>query len=309
MSIKAIDQFLYHIALPQIEPGFNNFISTWVYKEKNFCLLVDPGPTSTINLLLEKLTSLGIMKGDLNYILLTHIHMDHAGGAGKLLSFFPDARVICHPRGIKHLIHPEKLWEATKKTLGTVANMYGKIIPIPEEKILFQEFIEDQKIKAIETLGHAPYHLAFLLKQYLFIGDAAGVYFPLPNNLYIRPTTPPIFDYDLAISSLDKLISLNLSDYMICYAHFGLRENADKMLRIAKKQLSVWKQVIERLFKTRTRPDFETTVIEKLREEDNYFANIDLFDDDVRKRELTFIGNNIKGITKFIEKKKSQEQI
>jgi len=307
MAVKKIDDSLCHIDLEQPRAGFKNFISTWVHKDKDLCFIVDPGPASTIYFLKEKLESMGITKENLNYILLTHIHIDHAGGTGRLLDFFPKAQVVCHPRGIKHLINPENLWNASKKVLGEVADMYGEIIPVPENKIKFQEEIGRQEIKAIETIGHATHHLSYMFKKYLFIGDAAGVHFPIKNNFYIRPATPPIFNYDSAITSIDKLLSLNLKDFKICYAHYGIRNNAEKMLKIAKEQLTIWKQVIESTLSECRQLDFEDHVIKELMKKDVYFGNVILFDEEIKKREQKFISNSIKGIKEYIQKSLKEE--
>lgn len=302
MAVKKVDDFLYHIDLEQSRAGFSNFISTWAYKGKNLSFIVDPGPLSTIKFLKEKLESIGINKENLNYILLTHVRIDHAGGTGKLLTYFPRAQIICHPRGIKHLINPEILWDASKNVLGDVADMYGEIIAVPENKINFQKNIGNQEIKAIETQGHASHHLSYLFKRYLFIGDAAGVHFPIKNNFYIRPATPPIFNYESAISSIDKLLSLNLANFKICYAHYGIRNNAEKMLKIAKEQLKMWKKVIEKALIQREQLDFEDHVIQELMKKDAFFANVILFDDEIKEREKKFISNTIKGIKEDIQK-------
>ncbi|HXE95003.1 MAG TPA: MBL fold metallo-hydrolase, partial [Dongiaceae bacterium] len=95
---------------PSLE-GFRNFISSWLYRGEGFNLLVDPGPLSTIPRLIATLRSHGVER--LDYVLLTHIHIDHAGGAGALLKEFPEAHVICHPDGIRHITAPEKLWEGS----------------------------------------------------------------------------------------------------------------------------------------------------------------------------------------------------
>ena len=307
MPVKNVDDSLYHIDLEQPRAGYSNFISTWVYKDKDLCFIVDPGPMSTIYFLKEKLASIGVTKENLNYILLTHIHIDHAGGTGRLLTFFPRTQVVCHPRGIKHLINPENLWNASKRVLGEVADMYGEIIPVPENKITSQENIGRQEIKAIETIGHASHHLSYLFQRYLFIGDAAGVHFPIQNKFYIRPATPPIFNYDIAISSLDKLLSLNLADVKICYAHYGIRDNAEQMLKIAKEQLTIWKQVIENTLIKREQLDFEDHVVKELKKKDVYFANVVLFDEEIKKREKKFISNSIKGMKEYIQKSIKEE--
>jgi glyoxylase-like metal-dependent hydrolase (beta-lactamase superfamily II) len=303
MAVKKVDDSLYLIDLKLPRARFRNFISTWAYKDKNLSFLVDPGPASTINFLKEKLESIGIGKDNLNYILLTHVHIDHAGGTGKLLSYFPRAQVVCHPRGMKHLIDPQTLWNASKEVLGDIADLYGEISPVPEDKILFQEKIGSQEIEAIETQGHASHHLSYLFKKYLFIGDAAGVHFPIKNNFYIRPATPPIFNYDIALASLDKLLSLNLVDVKICYAHYGIRNNAEKMLKIAREQLKLWKEVIENALIHRKQLNFEDHVIKDLMKKDDYLANVNLFDEEIKKREKKFISNSIKGLSGYIQKK------
>src|SRR6185369_2747089 len=96
--------------------GFRQFISSWLYCGGNFNLLVDPGPLSTIPHLIAEVRRHGVER--LDYILLTHIHIDHAGGTGALLKEFPEAKVICHPDGIRHLVTPAKLWEGSQKVLG-----------------------------------------------------------------------------------------------------------------------------------------------------------------------------------------------
>ena len=119
MEVKSIDSNLKCINL-------DNFINTWIYISNDLCFIVDPGPTVLINLLKDGLDQLKINENDLNYILLTHPHIDHAGGVGKLLKFFPHAKVVCHSRGIKHLINPKRLWEGSLKVLGKAAEFYGK---------------------------------------------------------------------------------------------------------------------------------------------------------------------------------------
>ena len=106
MKTYRIDENLYDVRLNFKQTNTENFLSTWVYKDSKLCFLVDCGPASTIDPLIAELSEIGIEKGDLDYILLTHVHIDHAGGVGDLLSHFPRASVICHPRGIKHLIDP-----------------------------------------------------------------------------------------------------------------------------------------------------------------------------------------------------------
>ena len=115
-------------------------------------LLVDPGPASTIPYLVERLDELGIRTID--YILLTHIHLDHAGGTGQLLRHFPGAKVNCHPKGIPHMVAPQKLWEESIKVLGKVAEAYGEMAPVPESCISFRDSDPTSEMSSSRSSRH-----------------------------------------------------------------------------------------------------------------------------------------------------------
>ncbi|MHA1670516.1 MAG: MBL fold metallo-hydrolase [Promethearchaeota archaeon] len=299
MKILKINEKLHDIRLDLEKAGIENFLSTWVYKDSDLCFLVDPGPTTTINSLKQALDKLSIK--ELDYILLTHVHIDHAGGTGKLISYYPKTQIICHPRGKKHLINPEILWEGSKKVLGVMAEIYGKIIPIPEERI---QFHTANNIKIIETLGHAPHHQSYLFEKYLFVGEAAGIHKPLSEGFYIRPATPPIFDYDLWKSSIQKLLSEDLSNFFICYPHYGMKENAELMLKSAEEQLSIWVDIIDSLFEKRNQPNFFKKIISELMKKDEIYAKQKMMEEEFKKRESIFVGNCIKGILGYVQKKR-----
>ncbi|OPZ55723.1 MAG: Alginate biosynthesis sensor protein KinB [Synergistetes bacterium ADurb.Bin520] len=116
--MRQIRDNLYLIDIDQALEGFRKFISAWLYRVNGATILVDPGPASTIPCLVERLKGAGVERID--HVLLTHIHLDHAGGTGHLMQHFPGARVNCHPKGIPHLAAPQKLWEESKKVLGKV---------------------------------------------------------------------------------------------------------------------------------------------------------------------------------------------
>ncbi len=304
MSVSKVGPYLHEIRLDLEGPRFTSFLSSWVYYDDNICFVVDPGPTSVIDSLKRTLDSLHINKNDLDYVLLSHIHMDHAGGVGKLIKSFPHAKVICHPRGVKHLINPEQLWKGSIKVLGDVAKSYGKIVPVPQDRFIDNEKFKDIPIKVIDTQGHAPHHQSYLFNQYLFVGEATGVTVPIPNNIYTRPATPPIFNYEISIASIQKLLKEDLVERLMCYAHFGLRENAEFLLNLAQDQINLWVQVVNDLLEMKDQPTFFDQVVSKLKSEDKHFATIDLLDDNMREKELYFVGNSIKGIIGYLQNKK-----
>lgn len=299
MEIKTIDSNLKCINL-------DNFINTWVYNSDSLCFLVDPGPTVFINSLKKSLDHLKIKKNDLDYILLTHPHIDHAGGVGKLLNFFPKAKIICHPKGIKHLINPKKLWEGSLRVLGKEAEFYGKIEPVPENRIKYQENIEKGLIKVIETLGHSPHHQSYLFKDILFVGEACGHHYPSDEVIYIRPATPPIFEYDIYISSIQKLKSLDLIGHKICFPHWGMRDNATKIINITHDQITTWLTVIESLFDKRKESNFMELLFLELLKKDEIFSNLKHLDQKIQSRESFTIRQSVGGIIGYIERKRKE---
>jgi len=298
MNYKKVFSNLYLIDLDQKMTGFRKFISAWLYIENESTFLVDPGPKYSIETLIKALKEIGIDK--LDYVLLTHIHIDHAGGTGRLLEEYPMAKVICHPKGIKHMINPEKLWKGSLKVLGKIAESYEEIIPIPAEKISFQEQIPmgNSKIDVIDTPGHAAHHLSYHFNEYLFAGEVAGLNQSLPNRIYTRPATPPVFELDISLSSIDKVIALN--PQIICYGHYGFRQDADTALKTAREQFILWTEIVKEQLQQGD-DNLRDRVFEQLKIRDKIFANIQYQDDDIKSREENFIINSVNGMKQYLE--------
>ena len=294
-TITRIDSNLSYVNLV-------NNIHVWVYKDEDLCFLVDPGPMLYVNSLKRSLKKLEIGENDLKYILLTHVHTDHAGNVGKLIESYPQTKIICHPNGVEHLINPDKLWEKTVKVLGNTGAVAGKFIPVPKDCFQSTDNIEEGAIRVIETLGHAPHHQSYLFKKYLFIGEATGSILEIPELDFIYPATPPIFDYDIYISSIENLLSENLTDFKICYPHLGIRDNAHKMIKLAHEQITTWLRVFNSLYEDRENPEFNNILMAELKKEDKVFAQFDQLDEINKDRVPFVIRDSIKGILKYIEK-------
>jgi glyoxylase-like metal-dependent hydrolase (beta-lactamase superfamily II) len=227
--------------------GFKNFICSYVIKgTKSF--LVESGPTSSILNLLSGLEELDVKLEDVEYVAITHVHLDHGGGVGTLLKFLPNAKVIVHPRGMPHLVDPERLWASSKKVLGFVGEIFGKPEPVPKDRIIpMSEGSFDlgfgAKLAVTETVGHASHNLSFResFNGGVFPGDAAGTY--LPAFDVVVPTTPPPFYLDAALASLDKLISLKPT--VLYFSHFGKATDAVQRLKDYKLQLQLWDDIAE----------------------------------------------------------------
>ena len=301
MNIYRLDNNLYDVRLDIDSIGINNFLSTWIYKDEKVTFLVDPGPAVLLSSLKEAFFRLNIDKNGLDYILLTHIHIDHAGSIGNLLEFFPRAKVVCHPSAIKHLINPKKLWNASLETLGELALQYGNINSVPVTNFAIPEDMANTGIISIETLGHAPHHQSYLFKNYLFAGEVAGTIKSINNKLYMRPATPPIFNYKAWEHSIKTLLSMSLKKHYICYAHYGYKHNAHKMLKLAYNQLKTWRKIISKLSITTDSEDFMKKVVMVLDKQDKFFANFKLLEQNSQVFEKKLLSNAIKGILKDIQ--------
>ncbi len=201
-------------------------------------VIVEAPPSSSAGIV-DFLEDSGIGREDVGYVFITHIHLDHSGGAGELIRELPEARLVCHPRAFKHLVNPEKLWESSKVVLGELAESYGKPLPVDENRIVVAEdrhvfSLGNDEMLAIHTPGHAPHHLSFYLikERMLFPGDSAGVY----SFEKVVPTTPPPFRLDDALKSIDKM--MELKPEFIAYTHFGI--SSSDLLKIVKEKMVLW---------------------------------------------------------------------
>jgi glyoxylase-like metal-dependent hydrolase (beta-lactamase superfamily II) len=227
--------------------GFKNLICSYVIKGKK-PFLIESGPTNSIPNLLSGLKELDVRFENVEYVFVTHIHLDHGGGAGTLLKFLPNAKIIVHPRGMPHLVDPERLWPSSQKVLGFVSEIFGKPEPVPKDRIIpvtegSFDLGSDAKLTVTETVGHASHNLSFQesFNGGIFPGDAAGTY--LPAFDVVVPTTPPPFYLDAALASLDKLISLKPT--VLYFSHFGKATDAVQRLKDYKLQLQLWADIAE----------------------------------------------------------------
>ncbi len=299
--MHTIKKNLYLQELTQNLEGFRQFISCWIYTAHDRVILVDPGPAATITTVKNALNKLGAKH--LDYILLTHIHIDHAGGTGLLLDEFPEARVICHPKGIPHMIEPQKLWEGSLKVLGEVAEAYGPIAAIPEKSISYPDKISDGalKIEITETPGHASHHLNYLVDGLLFAGEVAGVNAPVDEGYYLRIATPPRFIYEIYRDSLWKAAELDAGT--ICFGHFGAREDVKQVFDRARAQLELWLETCRRHHEKNLRvvPD---EIFTELKQRDPSMATFSILPKDIQKREEYFSLNSIKGMLGYLADQK-----
>jgi glyoxylase-like metal-dependent hydrolase (beta-lactamase superfamily II) len=299
-QIQQLADDLFLIPLTPPRTGFSSFISAWLYRGEITCL-IDVGPSSTAPDLLRALQELKIDKPD--YILLTHIHLDHAGAIGEIAVAFSQTPIVCHPAAISHLVEPSRLWQGTKKVLGSMALDYGPIKPVAENRLLDATRLHHKLITPILTPGHAAHHLSFQTEKYLFAGETGGVHIALPENrFYLRPATPPKFFLETALQSVDTLIACRAK--AICYGHFGIQKDAAKMLKIHRNQLLFWEERIKdemNHHQAHRAEDQVTACLKRLLKEDPLMATFNQLPPDIQKRETYFLKNSISGYIGWLE--------
>ncbi len=292
--ILPIDQDLYRIRLPQPMAGFEDFIGAWLVTGRH-TLLVDVGPSATIDRLAEALSGLGVHH--LDAILLTHIHIDHSGGIGDLTSRFPETPVVCHPGAFPHLAAPEKLWAGSLATLGDLARSYGPIAPVAIERLVDAATFSDFGVKAIATPGHAPHHVSYRIGANLFAGEAGGVCQQVGTRRYLRPATPPRFFLETSIESLDRLRGSGAR--RLCYGHVGAVDDPESMLSAHRDQLLRWRDIIADLRPAESETDLDR-ILTQLLAADPLLAAWDELSRGDRQRETGFLLNSIRGYLGYL---------
>ena len=214
-------------------------------------VLVETGSQTSVPSLLSTLDAVGIAANDLSAVIVTHIHLDHAGGVGDVAAAFPDATVYVHERGARHLVDPSKLVASAAMVYGDLLDtLYGRLTPTEASRV---RVLDDgatvdvgggRTLTAVDSPGHAKHHLAVHDSEsgILFAGDAVGV--RLPDAGVLRPSTPPPdFDLDQALASLKKFAARRPTG--VALAHFGLVPDPLDSLDEAEAVLRKWAHVAE----------------------------------------------------------------
>ncbi len=218
-------------------------------------VLVETGSQSSVPVLLDQLGRLGVGAGDLAGVVVTHIHLDHAGGVGDVARAFPKATVYVHPKGARHLADPTRLVDSAAQVYGPLLDsLYGRLDPTPQERIRVLEDGEtirvgpNRSLVAVDSPGHAKHHMALhdTLSGVLFAGDAVGV--KLPDAGVLRPSTPPPdFDLSAAVDSLRRFADRKPT--RLALAHYGLLDDPLAVLDEADTTLRKWADVAESAYR------------------------------------------------------------
>lgn len=210
---------------------------------------VDVGTNASVPYLLAALEELGIARAAVDYLLLTHVHLDHAGGAGALMRELPNAHALLHPRGAPHMIDPARLIEGSKAVYGEerFGRQYGELVPIPAQRVRVvrdgeRVTLGERTLELIYTEGHARHHYVVVdcAHESIFTGDTFGISYralDTQNGAFITPSTVPTqFDPEQHLASIDRMLAFRPQAMYLM--HFSRVTDVPRLARLLKEQIT-----------------------------------------------------------------------
>ena len=225
--------------------GYDGITAGYLILADRPCL-VETGTAPSAPVVRDALASLGVGPADLATVVVTHIHLDHAGGVGDIAAMYPDAEIVVHERGARHLADPSRLMDSARRVYGrALERLFGVLTPTPPERIRAVEehgsidLGGGRRLESHYSPGHAKHHVGLIdsVSGDLYVGDAAGVYIPDTGDL--RPATPPPdFDLGTALNSLRAFEALRPA--RLLFSHYGPVDDVPGTLARSAEELNVW---------------------------------------------------------------------
>jgi glyoxylase-like metal-dependent hydrolase (beta-lactamase superfamily II) len=235
--------------------GQSRCIATALLVSDGYRALVDPGPGSTLKTLHAQLQARGLTVGDIGAILLTHIHLDHAGASGALVRENPRLPVYVHKNGAPHMADPSRLLASAQRLWPKdLQRLFGEMLPVPAENLRVLEggeplAVGSHKLEVVYTPGHASHHVSYFDHQegVAFVGDTAGV--RIEGYAYEMPATPPP-DIDLGIWETSFAAILERKPRRLFLTHFGFADNPSEHILLFRERLHRWAALAEQALRT-----------------------------------------------------------
>jgi glyoxylase-like metal-dependent hydrolase (beta-lactamase superfamily II) len=225
--------------------GYQGITAGYLIRSSRPCL-VETGTSTSAPVVRAALASLGIGADDLATVVVTHIHLDHAGGVGDIAAMFGRAQVVVHEKGARHLADPRRLMASARMVYGDALDvLFGSMIAVDPERLRTLNEVgvidlgDGRRLESYYSPGHARHHVGLVdsANGDLYVGDAAGVYVPETGDL--RPATPPPdFDLEVALASIAKFVSLRPS--RLLFSHYGPVSDVAATLERSAEEISVW---------------------------------------------------------------------
>lgn len=251
--------------------GRKAYAACYLIENSSEIAVIETNTNHAIPRILQALDQLGFERKQVKYVIITHVHLDHAGGAGKLIDSLPLAQLIVHSRGYRHMSDPEKLIESVKQVYGEekYQQMYGEVLPVPENRICPVKDYDVLKLgyenlMFLDTPGHAKHHLVVFdeKSRTLFSGDAFGISYPRfasETFRFIFPSTAPVqFDPEKAKASFSKIVYLKPSRILL--THFGaIHDNKN-----SGDQLETWIDFMVEAGQKRLQEGYRDSALEEM---------------------------------------------
>lgn len=229
--------------------GRKHAIASYLIADSHDAALIESGPGSTLESLLNGLETAGVPRERVTKLLLTHIHLDHAGAAGSLTKLLPNATVYAHGIGAPHLIDPSKLLRSAARIYGDeMDRLWGEALPVPEDRLVVvadgdRVRLPGRELEVLYTPGHASHHVAFWdgESREVFTGDVAGVRLPGTDRV-MPPTPPPDLNLEEWSTSIDRL--LELGPHTLYLTHFGPAQDPGRHMEELRARLYDWSELI-----------------------------------------------------------------
>lgn len=275
--------------------------------------IVETGPTTSVDHVVAGLGRLGVGPNDLAHIIVTHIHLDHAGGVGRLSHAFPGAKVWVHERGAAHLADPTRLVASATRIYGErqMASLFGPVDPVAPEhlrSVADGERIDlgGRQLDVLATPGHANHQIALVDSDTgaVFTGDALGIH--VPDLEVLRPATPPPdFDVELAIDSIER-IRERARTAMVLFSHFGPVTEVDRICELASRRTRAWAEVVREALATTDDLERITELLQREAERDIQTGADATLDLD-RFEILSSVRMNAMGLIRYWRKRAERE--
>ena len=214
--------------------------AAYLVEDDGQAAFIDCGTHHSVPILLAVLQASGLAPEQVRFVIPTHVHLDHAGGAGGLMQRLPSAQLIVHPRGLRHMVDPGKLLASAVGVYGEAGfrRLFGDLVPVPSERAIavednFEITLGRRRLKFLHSPGHAKHHFCVfdLSSQGLFTGDCFGLAYPeleCANGPFVLPTTTPVnFDPETWMLTLDRLLALEPERLYL--THFGPVDDVERL--------------------------------------------------------------------------------
>jgi glyoxylase-like metal-dependent hydrolase (beta-lactamase superfamily II) len=254
MQVAASTELGHGISLIDAEYLYPGVVAVYLLQQDDQLAIIETGTANSAASILAVIENRGFSTDNVSYIIPTHVHLDHAGGAGELMPHCKNAQLVIHPYGARHMIDPSKLIAGTIAVYGEekFRELYGELKPIDASRVIeapdnFELMLGQRRLRFLDTPGHARHHFCVYdeASQGIFAGDTFGLSYPnliTEAGPFIFPTTTPIqFDPPALLQSIDRLMALHPKQ--IYLTHFGSIEPTDAVVNQLKKRIHHFTQI------------------------------------------------------------------